>query len=154
MGWLTGTAFDAGQLEREIELRVRERIEQGVFTEEEIRNVAERKLDLIMDTDGRHGPLVSQIQTLARLWDLKPDVRRLDSYKPLIGPALGLVKRALFRIFRFMVLPAFEQQSEFNRTVVRMQKEQIKAILALDADVHRGLSRDDPSLVEKESSER
>ena len=132
------TTLDVQALMNEIQKRVRERIEKGEFSEEEIKEISEKSLSIPPNIED----LLDEIKELARTFEniTIPLNDLWVPYQPTSKPGL---KGKLFAIFQKILSPLtrilFATQTSYNAQIVRSFNE-LKVYLARMTDLTSNLA--------------
>ncbi len=107
------------EIMKEIHRRVLEKKQQGVYTDDELRRIAELKSDLSPKKNEQYAEMTLHLRRLHLNWDVAASNAVISSHRKVIGAALVAVKRLGFRVLKFFGSAFFTRQTEFNATSVR-----------------------------------
>ena len=97
--------------------------QQGALSEAQELEVRRMELLFSPSSFAARPERVELLRALCRTFNVefKPDVS--PSHRRLVGPLIGLGKRALLPFLRALLGPSFLKQSEFNATVIKLLGE-------------------------------
>jgi len=126
VGFLTMDTFtihaeqvNVEEIIKEIHRRVLEKKQKGVYTDDELRHIAELKSDLSPKKNEQYAEMNLHLRRLHVNWDVAASQAIISSHRKVIGAALVAIKRIGFRALKFFGSAFFTRQTEFNAASVR-----------------------------------
>jgi hypothetical protein len=108
---------------------IRKRIEEkkkGLYTEEEIREIAERRLDAMLDSPDIRGELLADFRKEPQRWNFAFDPETIyRSSRGAVGKALGAIRGVLKPVQKLFwnpnpMISALSRQSDLNKYYVHL----------------------------------
>jgi hypothetical protein len=98
--------------------RLAARIDSRQFTSQDVRNIAERKLDFIERSLELSPRQLDHARRLAGLSTIQLKEPPVASHRPYIGRIIVVVKRTLFHLVQPLLQETIKQQRAFNAALV------------------------------------
>ena len=111
--WFRLPGADAETIAERVRERVEARVASGVLSAEEIDRVTSARVRVLPVG----GELSEAFRRCCIAWEVDRS-ERLTSHRPIVGPLIVLVKRAVRRLLRFQNQAAIARQQEFNRNLL------------------------------------
>lgn len=133
--------LDAERLRAEVQNRVEERRRSGLFTEDEIRFIAERALEGVITGRDVRADLADEFRARDAQWNYSFDPETLyRSSRGLAGRALETVRRLLRPVQKLFwnpnpMIAALSRQSDLNRFSVQLLHNLVLEITRLNLEV-------------------
>jgi hypothetical protein len=108
------------EIMKEIQRRVLEKKQAGIYTDEEIRRITELKQDLSPKNNEQYSEMKLNLRKLHLNWDVVASSAIITSHRKVVGPMLVLIKRVGFTLIRFFGSAFFIRQTEYNAAGVRL----------------------------------
>lgn len=134
------------ELMKEIHRRVLEKKQSGVYSDDDLKKLAELKADLAPKKNERYGELNLHLRKLHTYWDVAANGGSIRSHRKVIGPLLVMIKKVGFKIIRFLASGFFNKQTEYNATNVRFNSVVLEELARL-TDENRQLQKTQQELV-------
>ena len=115
------SAAEGARIEAEIAAASRRRRDEGLWSEDEERAVADARPVVYVDMGKEERGLSGSMVGLYQNWDVRPSTS-VPAGRRFVGGLAALGKRVLRRLVRFYVQPSFEKQADFNRASVSAQQ--------------------------------
>ena len=117
--WLTVCGQSSPELETRISSKIKQRLADGQFTEQDMRVVADlgkRKDELRLSISDAK---LERMRRLCQLWDieLRPP-HHITSHRKLVGPFIVAAKKLVYPILRVLLKDLIRQQRDFNGSVI------------------------------------
>ena len=117
--WLTVCGQSSPELETRISSKIKQRLADGQFTEQDMRVVADlgkRKDELRLSISDAK---LERMRRLCQLWDieLRPP-HQITSHRKLVGPFIVAAKKLVYPILRVLLKDLIRQQRDFNGSVI------------------------------------
>jgi hypothetical protein len=138
---------DVEALRREIQARIEEKKAQGLYTEEELRELAGHRLEPVLAAHDLKSTLLPELFASAERWNysFRPDTLYRSS-RGLVGQALETVRRLLRPVQKLFWNPnpmvaALSRQSDLNSVYVHLLHNLTLELTRLNLEVHDLKSR-------------
>lgn len=123
MTWVTIPQGDSESLANTVEATIQGRIKAGAFSENDVRNIKNRALELI-PKDLDLPPLqLEKLRRLCQLWEVDIRASEITSHRKFIGPIIVSFKKLLFPLIRFVLKDFIREQRDFNAQVISFVAE-------------------------------
>ena len=119
------------EIMKEIHRRVLEKKQTGVYTDDELRRIAELKSDLSPKKNEQYAEMTLHLRRLHVNWDVAASQAIISSHRKVIGAALVAIKRIGFRLLKFFGSAFFTRQTEFNAASVRFDTSVLEELSRL-----------------------
>ncbi len=106
-------------LERHIREGVKSRQSKGDYTNEDVRFVSKLALPAASGSLKASPEMLERLRRVAQVWDVELRQKNFTSHRPVIGPVIVALKKALFPIIHFFLADSLRQQRDFNASVLR-----------------------------------
>jgi hypothetical protein len=118
--WITYAGRPANELIEATSNAVKSRIKRGAYTQADIAYVARLSRPLIKDKLELSETQLTLLRNVCQNWD--PQFRDIGirSHRPIIGPVIVALKRALFPLVKLFLKDTLRQQREFNASVTAL----------------------------------
>lgn len=116
---LAAQAIEPKLLEKQILAGVSSRIEGGDFSKEDVHFVSKLALPAASGSLESSNEMLERLRRAAQVWDVELKQKSFSSHRPVVGPIIVGVKKALFPIIRFFMADSLRQQRDFNAAVLR-----------------------------------
>ena len=119
------------EIMKEIQRRVLEKKQAGIYTDEEIQRITELKRNLSPQKNERFSEMNLHLRKLHRNWDVAASAGAIKSHRKVIGTYIVLIKRIGFKLLRFIGAAFFTRQTEYNAASVRFNSVVLEEITRL-----------------------
>jgi hypothetical protein len=128
----------------EIMRSIRRRIEekrQGLYTEDEIREIAEHRLDAVLDAHEYNSDLIADFRSKAARWNYRFDPQTIyESSRGLVGRMLETTRRMLRPVQKLFwnpnpMISALSRQSDLNAYYVHVLHNLAQEMTKLNLEV-------------------
>jgi len=126
--------INVADIMQEIQRRVLEKKQAGVYTDGELQRIAELKANLSPQKDERYSEMSLHLRRLHHNWDAAASGAIISSHRKFVGPMLVFIKRVGFKIFRFIGSGFFTRQTEYNAAGVRFNAVVLEELSQLKAE--------------------
>ena len=122
------------EIMKEIHRRVLEKKQTGVYTDDELRRIAELKSDLSPKKNEQYAEMTLHLRRLHVNWDVAASQSIISSHRKVIGKLFVAIKRIGFRLLKFFGSAFFTRQTEFNAASVRFDTAVLDELNRLNED--------------------
>ncbi len=122
------------EIMKEIHRRVLEKKQTGVYTDDELRRIADLKSDLSPKKNEQYAEMTLHLRRLHLNWDVAASNAIISSHRKVIGRLFVAIKRIGFRALKFFGSAFFTRQTEFNATSVRFDTAVLEELNRLSED--------------------
>lgn len=123
-------AAEGARIESGIIAASRRRRDEGLWSADEQRAVADARPVVYVDMGKEERGLSGSLVGLYRNWDVRPSTA-VPSGRRFVGGLAAMGKRVLRRLVRFYVQPSLERQADFNRASVSAHQRLVSEVEAL-----------------------
>lgn len=131
---------------KEIQRRVLEKKQAGIYNDEEIQRITELKQDLSPKKNERFSELNLHLRKLHHNWDVAASSAIITSHRKILGPFMVAVKKIGFRALLFFGSAFFTRQTEYNAAGVRFSSSVLEELTSLREE-HRQLRETQENLL-------
>ena len=130
--------IDADRLRADVERRVEERRQSGLFTEEELRYIAERRLEPVLQGRDLSAALLEELRARDAQWNYSFDPETI--YRTSRGGFLGVARRLLRPVQKLFwnptpMISALSRQSDLNRFSAHLLHNLVLELTRLNLEV-------------------
>jgi hypothetical protein len=118
--WIEGSGFDCAQLQRDLSECVATLATQGAMPPNECERVAAIKIGIADGAFVASPKRLELLRGLCQIYSAGIRSEKITSHRPVVGPLIVFVKRALFPVVSTLLGPSFRFQREFNAGVIRL----------------------------------
>ncbi len=122
------------EIMKEIHRRVLEKKQTGVYTDDELRRIAELKSDLSPKKNEQYAEMTLHLRRLHVNWDVAASNTIITSHRKVLGKLFVVVKRIGFRLLKFFGSAFFTRQTEFNAVSVRFDSAVLEELNRLSEE--------------------
>ncbi len=122
------------EIMKEIQRRVLEKKQTGVYSDEELQRISELKRDLSPKKNERYSEMNLHLRKLHRNWDVAASSGAVTSHRKVLGPLLVISKQIGFRVLRFFASAFFNRQTEYNAAGVRFNTTVLEELTRLSEE--------------------
>lgn len=122
------------EIMQEIQRRVLEKKQAGIYSDEEIQRITELKQDLSPKKNERYSELNLYLRKMHRHWDVAASATIITSHRKILGPVMVAIKKIGFRILRFIGSAFFTRQTEYNAAGVRFSSVVLEELTRLQQE--------------------
>ncbi len=126
------------EIMKEIQRRVLEKKQAGIYSDEEIQRITELKQDLSPKKNERFSELNLHLRKLHHNWDVAASSAIITSHRKILGPFMVAIKKIGFRALLFFGSAFFTRQTEYNAAGVRFSSSVLEELTSLREE-HRQL---------------
>lgn len=119
------------EIMKDIQHRVREKKQQGVYTDADLARLTDLKADLSPRTNERYSEMSLHLRKQHSNWDMAASGSDIRSHRKLLGPLMVFSKKIGTKVLRFFGAPFFTRQTEFNAANVRFNSVVLEEITRL-----------------------
>lgn len=123
MTWITLPQGDSSAFAQTIDASVAGRIKAGAFSEQDVKNIQNRILELIPKDLDLPPNQLEKLRRLCQLWEVDIRSAQISSHRKVIGPAIVAFKKMLFPLIRFVLKDFIREQRDFNAQVISFVAE-------------------------------
>jgi hypothetical protein len=133
-------AVDVEEIMRQIRKRIQEK-RQGLYTDEEIREIAERRLDAVLDAHEFNSDFIADFRAQAGRWNYQFNPETIyRSSRGGVGQVLETLRRLLRPIQKLFwnpspMISALSRQSDLNRYYVQLLHNLAAELTRLNLEV-------------------
>jgi len=109
----------AQNLEKEVSEGVESLIQDGEFSEENVRFVKNFILPASSGALVASDELLERLRRTAQIWDVSLKPREITSHRKVLGPFIVGIKRLIYPVLSFFLEDTLRQQRDFNAAVLR-----------------------------------
>lgn len=123
--WLklpSNVSMKSEELAAQLEAKVRMRIQNGEFTEDEVAHVSKLDMRPVKELEVSKDQL-EKLRRLCQVWDVDINPGEITSHRPVIGRFIIAGKRLLFPILKALLRNFISQQKEFNAAAISLLAE-------------------------------
>jgi hypothetical protein len=121
--WIYLGSESKQDLEAELDAKVQARMDQGDFSDHNVKYIAKVKLDLTEGGLRLPEKRLEKLRRLCQLWDVDIRVREISSHRKIIGPLIVAVKKLVYPVLRVFLRDYIRQQRSFNAGVIALLAE-------------------------------
>lgn len=114
---------ESQRLEGEVARRVTAKVEAGEYNTEDIRYVSKLARPLVANQVSLSDERLEMLRRVCQLWDINFRATDITSHRPVIGPVIVAIKRALMPILKILMRDVINQQRDFNAAAVILLAE-------------------------------
>ena len=118
--WLSVCGVKDGSLERDLVASVAQMQSQAGMPAGEVARVAGVSTAIATGSFTVTPERLELLRSLCHLYSAGIRAEKISSHRPVIGPVIVFVKKALFRVVSGLLGPAFRYQRDFNAGVIRL----------------------------------
>ena len=122
------------EIMKEIQRRVLEKKQAGIYTDEEIQRITDLKKDLSPKKNEQYSEMKLNLRKLHLNWDVAASASIITSHRKVIGPILVLIKRVSFKLIKFFGSAFFTRQTEYNAAGVRLNSLILEELVRLSEE--------------------
>jgi len=116
--WLVVCGKADLELARALTTRVKQRVQSGSFSWEDVRNIAAIPARLVSGDIHISTKRLELLRRMCQSWDIELRPREISSHRPFIGPLIVACKRVLLRMVQVLFKDLLQQQRDFNALAV------------------------------------
>lgn len=122
------------EIMKEIQRRVLEKKDKGIYSDDDIQKIAELKQELSPQKNERYSELSLHLRKMHLNWDMAASTSIIRSHRKVLGPILVTVKKFASTVLRFLAAPFFTRQTEFNAANVRFNSVVLEELTRLSEE--------------------
>ncbi|HEY8234734.1 MAG: hypothetical protein ACHQM7_00580 [Vicinamibacterales bacterium] len=138
---IEGDGLDVARLRADVERRVEERRQSGLYTEDELRYIAERPLEPVLHARDVSAALLEELRARDSQWNYSFDPETLyRSSRGALGQVLALSRRLLRPVQKLFwnptpMIAALSRQSDLNRFTAHLLHNLVLELTRLNLEV-------------------
>ena len=122
------------EIMKEIQRRVLEKKQAGIYSDEEIQRITELKQDLSPKKNERYSEMNLHLRKLHHNWDVAASAAIITSHRKILGPFMVALKKLGFRTLLFFGSAFFTRQTEYNAAGVRFSSVVLEELTRLQEE--------------------
>ncbi|GAK61673.1 hypothetical protein U27_01574 [Candidatus Vecturithrix granuli] len=122
------------EIMKEIQRRVLEKKQAGIYSDEELQRITELKQDLSPKKNERYSEMNLHLRRLHHNWDVAASSTIITSHRKILGPFMVAIKKIGFRALLFFGSAFFTRQTEYNAAGVRFSSSVLEELTRLNEE--------------------
>jgi hypothetical protein len=129
----SGSPIDIEAIMREIRDTIAQKKQKGIYSEEEIEEIAKLKLETFADSAEIDTMLVRYLREENRMWNISSDYR-VESHRGKLGGLIVLAKKIVRPLIRLYTDHIVERQAQLNLYIVHILHNLVRELTRLNVE--------------------